>query len=82
MSFIDFAFQEEYQRVKNLGDKLSEIDALINWESFRPIVKDIYNNKTEKGGHPNKDEVMMIKILVLQEWHFCNSRYDFLVTAS
>jgi len=69
MSFIDFAFQEEYKRVEHLGDKLSEIDTLINWESFRPIVKDMYNNKTEKGGHPNKDEVMMIKILVLQEWH-------------
>jgi glucose/arabinose dehydrogenase len=42
MSFIDFAFREEYERVKVLGDKLSEIDTLINWEAFRPIVKDMY----------------------------------------
>ncbi len=68
-SFIDFAFQEEYQRVKRLGDKLAEIDSLIDWEAFRPIVKDIYNNKSEQGGRPNIDEVVMIKILVLQEWH-------------
>lgn len=68
-SFIDFAFQEEYQRVKRLGDKLSEIDSLIDWEAFRPIVKDMYNNKSEQGGRPNIDEVVMIKILVLQEWH-------------
>ena len=68
-SFIDFAFREEYERVKSLGDKLSEIDSLINWESFRPIVKDMYDNKTEKGGRPNIDEIIMIKILILQEWH-------------
>ncbi len=29
-SFIDFAFREEYERVKVLGDKLSEIDTLMN----------------------------------------------------
>ncbi len=29
----------------------------------------MYDNKTEKGGRPNIDEVMMIKVLVLQEWH-------------
>ncbi len=68
-SFIDFAFREEYERVRVLGDKLSEIDSLINWEAFRPIVKNMYDNKTEKGGRPNIDEIIMIKILVLQEWH-------------
>jgi IS5 family transposase len=68
-SFIDFAFREEYERVKLLGDRLSEIDSLIDWEAFRPIVKDIFNNKSEQGGRPNIDELVMIKILVLQEWH-------------
>jgi len=29
----------------------------------------MYDNKTEKGGRPNIDEIIMIKILVLQEWH-------------
>jgi IS5 family transposase len=68
-SFIDFAFQEEYERVKRLRDRLSEIDKLIDWEAFRPIVKDMYDNKGEKGGRPNIDEIVMIKTLVLQEWH-------------
>ena len=58
-SFIDFAFREEYERVKSLGDKLSEIDSLINWESFRPIVKDMYDNKTEKGGRPRNGMVFL-----------------------
>lgn len=69
MSFIDFVFREEYEKVKLLGDKLNEIDSLINWESFRPIVKDMFDNKSEKGGRPNIDEVVMIKTLILQEWH-------------
>ena len=55
--------------MKRLGDKLSEIDSLIDWEAFRPIVRDMYDNKTKKGGRPNIDEVMMIKALILQEWH-------------
>src|SRR5512136_2158069 len=29
----------------------------------------MYDNKSEKGGRPNIDEIIMIKILVLQEWH-------------
>jgi len=42
---------------------------MINWEAFRPIVQNMYDNKTEKGGRPNIDEIIMIKILILQEWH-------------
>jgi IS5 family transposase len=29
----------------------------------------IFTNKTEKGGHPNADEVMMIKLLAIQQWY-------------
>ncbi|WAM22635.1 MAG: IS5 family transposase (plasmid) [Candidatus Methanoperedens sp.] len=68
-SFIDFAFREEYERVKRLGDRLSDIEKLIDWEAFRPIVSGMYDNKTEKGGRPNIDEIVMIKVLILQEWH-------------
>ncbi len=48
-SFIDFAFREEYERVKRLGDRLLEIENMNDWEAFRPIVKDMCNNKTKKG---------------------------------
>jgi IS5 family transposase len=33
------------------------------------MTEELYNNKTEKGGHPNIDVVLMIKILVLQQWY-------------
>jgi IS5 family transposase len=68
-SLTDFAFNEEYERVKRLGDRLAEIESLIDWEAFRPIVGAMYDNKSERGGRPNIDEVVMVKLLVLQQWH-------------
>lgn len=50
-----------------MGDRLSEIEKLIDWEAFRSIVGDMYDNKTEKGGRPNIDEIIMIKALIWQE---------------
>lgn len=68
-TLTDFTLREEYRKVKKLGDRLAEVDSLINWEAFRPIIGDMYKNNTEKGGRPNIDEVVMFKLLVLQEWH-------------
>ena len=68
-SLSEFAFTEEYKRVARLGDKLSEIDSLIDWDAFRPILAGMYDNKSEKGGRPNIDEIVMFKLLVLQNWH-------------
>jgi hypothetical protein len=64
-ALIDFALKEAYKRVERLGDKLAEIESVINWEAFRPIVGNMYNNRSERGGRPNIDEVVMIKLLVL-----------------
>jgi Transposase domain (DUF772). len=36
---------------------------------FRPILSNLYDNRTEKGGRPNVDEVVMLKVLVLQNWY-------------
>jgi IS5 family transposase len=68
-SLIDYSLNEEYKKVKKLGDRLAEVDSLIDWEAFRPIVAGMYRNKIERGGRPNIDEVVMIKILVLQQWY-------------
>ncbi len=68
-SLTDFALNEEYKRIEQLGDKLAQLEAVIDWEAFRPIVAGLYDNKSEKGGRPNIDEVVMIKLLVLQAWY-------------
>ena len=66
-SLTDFAFNEEYKRVQRLGDRLAEIESLIDWGAFRPIVGELYDNRSERGGRPNVDEVVMVKMLVLQQ---------------
>ena len=68
-SLTDFALNEEYKRIEQLGDKLAQLEAVIDWEAFRPIVAGLYDNRSEKGGRPNIDEVVMIKLLVLQAWY-------------
>ena len=61
--------KKEYALLEQLGDKLAEIDPLIDWEVFRPIIREMYDNHTEQGGRPNNDEIVMMKMLVLQSWY-------------
>jgi len=68
-SLIDYSLNEEYEKVKRLGDRLAEVDSLIDWGAFRPTVAGMYRDNREKGGRPKIDEVVMVKILVLQHWY-------------
>src|SRR5512136_671366 len=68
-SFQAWGLREAYKKVEELGDKLSKISELIDWEVFRPVLEDMYNNKTEKGGRPNFDVILMLKVLLLQQWY-------------
>jgi len=65
----DFALNEEYKRLQSVGDKLAEIESLIDWKPFRPILESMYNNKSASGGRPEADVIVMFKMLVLQQWH-------------
>lgn len=65
----DFALNEEYKRLRSVGDKLAEIESLIDWKPFRPILESMYTNKTASGGRPETDVIVMFKMLVLQQWH-------------
>ena len=57
-----------YGMVQRLDDRLAKADRHIDWGKFRPIVSGIYRNGSEGGGRPNLDEVVMVKLLVLQRW--------------
>ena len=35
-NLTDFALRLEYERAKDLGDKLVDIGGRLNWEGFRP----------------------------------------------
>jgi hypothetical protein len=62
-SFMSFYLKQAYSRLAKLGDPLAEANKLIDLDKFRSIEDGLYDNKTEKGGHPNIDFVLMIKIL-------------------
>jgi IS5 family transposase len=49
--------------------RLLRISNLINWLPIRLILDEMYNNKTERGGRPNCDVILMFKILILQQWY-------------
>jgi IS5 family transposase len=68
-SFVSFGLRQAYSKLAKLGDPLAGANTLIDWEKFRPIEDSVYDNKTERGGHPKIDFVLMIKILVLQHWY-------------
>jgi IS5 family transposase len=67
-TLIDFAIRAEYSRVKAIRNDLYEIGSQIDWERFRFLEPLIYKNKTCRGGRPNIDIVIMIKLLALQHW--------------
>jgi IS5 family transposase len=67
-SFLKYILQQTYRELSRLDDR-PKIDAAIDWEAFRPIIKAIYANDAPQGGRPNNDEVVMVKLLVLQQWY-------------
>ena len=68
-TFKAYMLRKAYQRYQKLGDRLAEIEPLIDWEAFRPIIAGLYHNHGPRGGRPNIDEVVMMKLLVLQQWY-------------
>lgn len=67
-SFKSYLLRQAYKDVEKLGDRLAEVEPLINWEKLRPILQGLFDNQGPQGGRPNVDEVVMVKLLVLQQW--------------
>lgn len=68
-SFDSYLFRKAYKKIHKLGDRLAEIEPLIDWEAFRPIIQPLYDNQGPQGGRPNMDPVVMVKMLALQAWY-------------
>src|SRR5512136_1926540 len=54
---------------KQRPSRLSKISDLIDWVPIRRRLDEMYDNKSEKGGRPNCDVILMFKILILQQWY-------------
>lgn len=66
-TLTDFAISQIYGRLRELGDKLVDTGNLIDWDGFRSKLEGLYDNKTERGGRPNIDVIMMLKALFIQQ---------------
>ena len=66
MNIMNYGIREKYDQYARFGDRLAEMDKMIDWEGFRSILSDLYRNDSECGGRPNFDPILMLKVLFLQ----------------
>ncbi|WP_394697763.1 hypothetical protein [uncultured Methanomethylovorans sp.] len=43
--------------------KLAEIESLIDWETFNPVLESMYNNRTVSGDRPEADVIVMFGLV-------------------
>ena len=67
-TFAAWAFREVYIKQKS-DNRLLQIVDIIDWKPIRDVLEEMYRNKSEKGGRPNCDVLMMFRILILEEWY-------------
>ena len=69
MNFGSYIFGLEFGKVKGLVGRLLEVDSLVDWAVFRPIISKVYYDDRVSGGRPHTDEIILLKCLVLQSWY-------------
>lgn len=56
-------------------DPLLKLGKIIDWSSFRPLLKDLYKRDSHcLGGRDYYDPIKLLKCLVLQNWHKLSDR--------
>ncbi len=62
-----FGLDERYQKLSEVGDPLTRLKELVDFEVFRPaLATALKRSDGAKGGRPPYDAVLMFKILILQ----------------
>ncbi len=70
----NFDEQKRLNRLTVLGDRLSRLNEIFNWEDLRPELQKVFPSKPdEHGGRPRYDFTLMFKILILQRLYNLSS---------
>jgi IS5 family transposase len=79
-SFFDL--ENRYASLSEAGDPLERLNAVIDWELFRPILERMDDKERKsKAGRKPTDRVLMFKMLVLQRLHgLSDERLQYQVT--
>jgi len=67
MSFNQFILREQYTKVQGLGDRLPLMKEQISWETFRPLVAQVFFDNDKTGGRPHTDEILVVRCMLLQQ---------------
>ncbi len=66
-SLVGWAFKTAREKKKMPENRPLQISDLIDWAPIRKHLEGMYKNKTEKGGRPKCDVIVMFRILILQQ---------------
>jgi len=77
-----FDEQHKLERISELGDPSERMNKAIDWSLFRATLnKHLHTKALGPGGRPPFDYVMMLKILILQEYFgLSDERLEFQIT--
>lgn len=64
-----FGTETQLEKLSKLGDPLTKINKLIDWEMFRKPIETAIRKDNSKGGRPPYDAVLMYKITMLHQWY-------------
>ena len=62
---LGHAIKEKYNTMK-INDPLIFVKNAIDWDAFTPLLNDLYQNDTDRGGRPNIPVITMVKVLYFQ----------------
>jgi IS5 family transposase len=75
MQYTFFDKTKRLDKITKLGDVLELLSGIVNWQIFAPILDmAIPRVKSEKGGRPPLDNLLMFKILIVKRLY--NLSYD------
>lgn len=67
MQFTFFAEDNKLEKITKLGDVLELLNRIVDWKIFKPVLdRAILRQKSEKGGRPPFDNLLMFKVLVIK----------------
>ena len=76
-----FAEDNRLDRLSKMGDPLEKVAGAVDFQIFRPTLDTaIPREKGDKGGRPPMDNMLMFKIMLLQEWyHIADDMTEYLI---
>lgn len=70
MKVLDgFTLNGKYKRIQQLGNTLVDLEPVIEWEAFRPIIKGLFDNSQEERARHGIDEMLVLRMFVLQSFY-------------